>query len=132
MIVEGVIGLALGFGLAQFLRVFALVPLVVVSTLGVLFLEFAGGDGGTYALRAPVGVAIALQSGFMLGVLYKGAAIRKARHSFRASEDPGRQLALAAEEERDKALPALAEKLAAMRDNERKATPRNTKKSDAA
>jgi hypothetical protein len=81
MVVVTGLGLALGIGLAQFFRAFALVPTIMVAGAGTALIEAAGGHTVVYALLASLCVAFALQLGFLSGVFFNGFVVRSRRSS---------------------------------------------------
>jgi len=100
--------LVFGMLLAQFFRVFVMLPALVLASGGAIVMEAAGGSSIVNILASALCVTISLQLGFCLGIVIRG------KSGLAVDSDEETPLSVA-ETELDKALAGLQEKLAAMR-----------------
>jgi uncharacterized protein YneF (UPF0154 family) len=76
MVVAVVICLIAGIALAQFYKVFVLLPATIVALLGQTLIEVGNRNTVDHALIAILCVAFALQAGFLCGAFLSSSLIR--------------------------------------------------------
>jgi hypothetical protein len=123
MVAFTALGMIVGIALAQFFRVFALVPVTIFIVVGACLLDLLGGHTIPHTIMACLSIASSLQVGYFSVVYFSGFVFRARQRMPGVIVQEDQRLLSVAQQEVDSALPALKGMLAAMKESPKAEKP---------